>query len=88
MCLKDTLRNITKNKLHTGLRTQQNIKENAKMSQDLYDFAAELVRETDLAVLLDCGEAHPIWFPKSLTEDNGDGTWTVPEWLAEDKGIV
>ena len=25
---------------------------------------------------------------KKLTEDNGDGTFTIPEWLAVEKGIV
>lgn len=58
------------------------------MSDKLYDFAAELNSETDKAFLLDTGDAKPVWFPKSLTEDNGDGTYTVPEWLAIDKEIV
>lgn len=58
------------------------------MSDRLYDFDAELKMETDKALLLDTGNDKPIWFPKSLTENNDDGTFTVPEWLAIDKGIV
>ena len=58
------------------------------MSGKLYDFSAVLVHETEKASLLDCGQGEPIWFPKSVTEENGDGTWTVPERWAIDKGIV
>ena len=28
------------------------------------------------------------WLPKKLTEDNGDGTFAILEWLAIEKGIV
>lgn len=28
------------------------------------------------------------WVPKSQVEDNGDGTFTMPEWLAMDKGLI
>ncbi len=58
------------------------------MSDRLYDFAATKRHETANAVLLDCGEETPVWFPKSQIEDNGDGTWTFPEWLAIEKEIV
>lgn len=58
------------------------------MPVKLYDFAGEIVHETELALLIDCGEKQPIWFPKSIVEDNGDGTFTVPERWAKDKGIV
>lgn len=29
-----------------------------------------------------------IWVPTSQIEDNGDGTWAMPEWLAKDKGLI
>lgn len=63
------------------------------MSDDkLYDFTATLLHESiyggGKAILLDCGGSKNIWFPKYLTQDNGDGTFTVPEWLAVSKGIV
>jgi hypothetical protein len=54
----------------------------------LYDFAARQVRETERAILLDVGNDAPIWLPKSQVEDNGDGTYTVTEELATEKGIV
>lgn len=54
----------------------------------LFDFSAEIVHETEKALLLDVGEEKPIWFPKSIVEDNGDGTFTVPENYAKEKGIV
>ena len=54
----------------------------------LYDFAAILKHETEKAVLLDCGLEESVWFPKSVIQDNGDGTWTVPERFAIEKGLV
>lgn len=53
----------------------------------LYDFAAELKHETANAYLVNDGDKD-YWLPKSMTEDNGDGTFTIPQWLAEEKGIV
>jgi len=58
------------------------------VSDRLYDFSATKKHETEAAVLLDCGEEEDVWFPKRFLEDNGDGTWTVPEWLAMDKEII
>lgn len=29
-----------------------------------------------------------IWLPKSQVQDNMDGTFTMPEWLAKDKGFI
>jgi len=29
-----------------------------------------------------------IWIPTSQVEDNGDGTFAMPEWLAKDKGLI
>lgn len=28
-----------------------------------------------------------VWCPKQFVEDNGDGTFTMPEWLAIEKGL-
>jgi hypothetical protein len=53
----------------------------------LFDFAAELKHETENAFLVTDGDKD-YWLPKSMTEDNGDGTWTIPEWIAIEKGIV
>jgi hypothetical protein len=61
------------------------------MSRDgrdlLTEIAAELQHETDLAFLLFDGDTKA-WVPKSMTENNGDGTFTMPEWLAKDKGFI
>lgn len=34
------------------------------------------------------GREEWVWVPKSQVEDNGDGTFTMPEWLAKDKGLI
>jgi hypothetical protein len=53
----------------------------------LFDLAAEIKGETDLAWrLFDGGKTE--WVPKSQVENNGDGTFTMPEWLAKDKGFI
>lgn len=59
------------------------------MPQDekLADITAKMRRETPKAFLLYDGKRTE-WVPKQLVEDNGDGTWTMPEWLALDKGFI
>lgn len=65
----------------------------------LIDIAAELRHETNSAYLLWDGREEikkgdtksselRIWVPKSQVEDNGDGTFTMPEWLALEKGFI
>ncbi len=54
---------------------------------DLIDIAAELRHETPKAFLLFDG-TREVWVPKSQVENNGDGTFAMPEWLAEDKGLI
>lgn len=54
---------------------------------DLVDVAAEKRHETDKALLLFDGDQE-VWVPKSQVEDNGDGTFTMPEWLAIERGFV
>lgn len=53
----------------------------------LTDIDAQVKAETDLAWLLYDGKTEA-WVPKSQAEDNGDGTFTMPEWLATDKGFT
>ena len=53
----------------------------------LFDLAAEIKGETDKAWRLFDGTKTE-WVPKSQVEDNGDGTFTMPEWLAKDKGFI
>ena len=54
---------------------------------ELFDLAAEVRGETEKAWRLFDG-VRTEWVPKSQVEDNGDGTFTMPMWLAEDKGFV
>lgn len=54
---------------------------------ELIDIAADLTYETEKAFLISDG-GKPVWVPKSYVENNGDGTWTMPLWLAKDKGLV
>ena len=54
---------------------------------DLVDITAELRGETDKAFRLFDGERAE-WVPKSQVEDNGDGTFAMPEWLALEKGFL
>lgn len=54
---------------------------------DLIEVAAEIHHETEKAWLLFDGEREE-WVPKSQAEDNGDGTFTMPEWLAAAKGFI
>lgn len=51
------------------------------------DIAAEKRGESDKAIRLHDGDKTE-WVPKSQVEDNGDGTFTMPEWLAKEKGFI
>ena len=55
--------------------------------QELVDIAAELMGETDRAFRIFDGDRTE-WLPKSQVERNDDGTFTMPEWLAKDKGFI
>ena len=57
------------------------------MKSDIIDIAAEKRGETDKAFKLYDGKRTE-WVPKSQVEDNGDGTYAMPEWLAKDKGVI
>lgn len=54
---------------------------------DLFDVEATLLHSTEDGLLLDDGSTKA-WVPKSLVQDNGDGTFAMPEWLATEKGFV
>ncbi len=65
--------------------------------KELIDIAAELRHETDAAYLIYDGrtkveKGEPselrIWVPKSMVEYDGKQTFTMPEWLAKDKGFI
>ena len=53
----------------------------------LIEITAFLRRETVNAYLINVG-AREVWVPKSQTEWNEDKTFTMPEWLAKEKGLI
>lgn len=53
----------------------------------LTDIAAQVRAETPKAWLLYDGSKQE-WVAKQHVEDNGDGTFTMPEWLAKEKGFI
>lgn len=53
----------------------------------LIEIAGEVRGETDKAIRLYDG-ANAEWVPKSQVQDNGDGTFTMPEWIAKEKGFI
>lgn len=61
---------------------------------ELTDIAVEIRHETDNALLVwagvedGFGDPIEIWLPKSQVEVNEDGTITLPEWLAIEKGLI
>ena len=57
------------------------------MKSDVIDIAAELRHETERAYLIFDG-VKEVWVPKSLAEQNDDGTFTIREWFAKDKGLI
>jgi hypothetical protein len=54
---------------------------------DLVDIAAEIRGESPKAWRLYDG-SRTEWVPKSWVENNGDGTFAMPEWLAKEKGFI
>lgn len=56
---------------------------------NLVDVEATLVHETEKAYLLrPHGPGKEAWVPKSVVERNDDGTWTMPEPFATEKGLI
>lgn len=54
---------------------------------ELVDIAAQIQFETPKAWRLFDG-IKTEWVPKSQVEQNPDGTFTMPEWLAKDKELI
>lgn len=59
----------------------------SKNLKQLADVEAEIIHQTDAAFLLYDGKVKE-WVPKSQVEDNGDGTFTMPERVAKEKGFI
>lgn len=54
---------------------------------EIIDIAVQVRGETPKAYRLYDGKVTE-WVPKSQVEDNGDGTFAMPIWLAKDKGFI
>ncbi len=57
-------------------------------ASDIVEIAADIKHETEKAFLLDGGDGKPVWVAKSQIEQNDDGTFSMPEWLAKEKGFL
>jgi hypothetical protein len=57
------------------------------MTERLTDIAAEKKGKTKLAFRIYDG-AKTEWVPKCYVEENDDGTFTMPFWLAKEKGFI
>ena len=56
---------------------------------DLVDISCMILHETERALYIDYSGTEPCWVPKALCEyDDTDGTLTLPEWLAQEKGMI
>lgn len=59
---------------------------------DIIDIECMILSETTMAVNVDHGGDKACWLPKSQIEiellGKGKATITLPQWLAEEKGIV
>ena len=53
----------------------------------LINIAATKRHETEAAYLIHDG-TREVWLPKSQVEQNPDGTFTMPEWLAIEKELI
>jgi len=58
-----------------------------KSKSEIVDVDVEVRHETSAAFLLHDGSKSE-WFPKSQVENNGDGTFAIPRWLAKQKGFI
>jgi hypothetical protein len=56
-------------------------------NHDIIEIAADIRVETEKAFLLYDGDKEA-WFPKSRVENNNDGTFQMPEWLARKAGFI
>ena len=54
---------------------------------ELTDIAGELRGETDKAFRIYDGKTTE-WVPKQYVEKNDDDTFTMPLWLAKEKGFI
>lgn len=57
------------------------------MGRELVDLKGVVRGETDAAIRL-VVDGKAAWLPKSVVQDNEDGTFTLPESWAIEKGLI
>jgi len=58
-----------------------------EFKSNLVEIAAQIKGETPKAYRLFDGSKTE-WVAKSQVEDNGDGTFSMPDWVAKEKGFI
>lgn len=58
-----------------------------KKNHDIVDIDAELRHETEKAFLIYDGKKE-VWLPKVQVQNNNDGSFSMPEWLAIRHGLI
>lgn len=64
------------------------------MSKEPIEISAELRQDREKSYAVFAGDVTPsgrevlTFLPKSLVEFDGDKTFTMPEWLAKEKGLI
>ncbi len=57
------------------------------MTERTVELDLDIVRESKLSLLVSDGTTEA-WIPKKYIDENADGTFTVAEWIARDRGLV
>jgi hypothetical protein len=58
-----------------------------RANHDLVDVPCDIQAQTEKAIQVSDGKT-VAWLPRSQIEINGDGTVTMPEWLALERGLI
>ena len=59
-----------------------------EFKSDLIEISALWKRETDKAFCISADGETDVWVPKSQCQRDGVETFTMPEWLAKEKGFI
>ena len=59
-----------------------------RLETEFVDVSLALLFQTDKAFLVTPDGWRKIWLPKSQVEENPDGTFKIPMWIAADKELI
>lgn len=57
-------------------------------ASDLVELKVKILGNSPKAIRVKNLKDESVWLPCSQVEDNGDGTITLPEWLATEKELI